>query len=554
MERSALIRKSIPTEHWKAAAYIRLSKEDYASTSNSDSISIQHQRQILGQFAKDNGLTLINEFVDDGYSGANFERPGFQKMIEAIHAGEINCVITKDLSRLGRNHLEVGYYIETFFPENRIRYISINEQFDSIQGDSDLIPFMNIFNELYAKQTSKKNRQVFESKFANGGMHSRYVTYGYIKNPNDKNKRIIDPEAADVVRKVYDLADDGNGPLRIQEWLFNHKIECPSYRIYRQTGLFKNLYEVTDENRKYKWNLSMIRRMLSDMTYLGHSVHYKKRTISFKNKRQRYLPEDQWVIIENTHEPIINKEKFDSVQMRVGVRKRVSAANNHVALFSGLLKCADCGSSLAHYYKKSAKTNCQDYYICGKQAQHDMLSECTPHYIREDVLQEIVLNKIKTLFKEAKVDKQALIKKLASIDNSEAAHRLRQAKIEIEALEKRNRMLNKLLPKVYEDWVEERISEENFRTLSQTYQTEQTEVSGKLKKLNAYIRATESANDPAQQFADKLDKLMTPEKLTREMLYALIDKIVVHEPLEKSKGKRNKLQQIDIHWKYIGPR
>jgi hypothetical protein len=547
MIKSALPYECAINQNWKTGLYIRLSKEDYSA---SDSVSVVHQRKILQQYAKDNNLTVIDEFVDDGYSGTTFERPAFHRMLESISRKEINCVITKDLSRLGRNHLEAGYYIETFFPENQIRYISINEQYDSLHGDSDLVPFMNIFNELYAKQTSKKNRQVFESKFHNGGMHSACISYGYLKNPDDKDKRIIDEEVKDIVNKIYDLAAEGKGPILIQQWLFDNKIECPSYRIYRKTGKLANQFANATDERKYKWNLSMIRRMLSDPVYLGHSVHYKKRTISYKNKRQKYYPTDQWMIVENTHPAIITQDKFDLVQSIICNRKRTTTSGAP-ALFAGLLKCSDCGCALA-YYNREGKTMSRSYYVCGKHAQRNVCDTCTAHYIREDVLTSTVLSQIQALFDSVKIDKKAIIKKLIQLDKTDTMKQAQIAAEEIQTLERRKKVLLKLIPKVYEDWVEELITEENFKTLSSEYQKEQKEINDRIASLQNVISKSKSVSDPANKFVQLIDNLSYPTEVTRELLYSLIDKIVVYESEQNAKGKRNLSQRVDIYWKYIG--
>ena len=532
---------------WKTALYIRLSKEDYNA---GDSVSVQNQRKILRQYAKDNDLFVVDEFVDDGYSGTNFERPDFMRLLECIKKKEINCVITKDLSRLGRNHLEVGYYIETYFPENQIRYISLNEQYDSLHGDSDLVPFMNIFNEMYAKQTSKKNRQVFEAKFNTGGMHSTHVSYGYLKDPSNKDRRIVDEETAWVVNKIFDLAFYGNGPNLIQKWLYQNKIECPSYRIYVRTGMFANRFESASEDVKYIWSLGTIRRILTDITYLGHSVHYKKRRPTYKHKKQRYMPEEQWLVVKNTHPALVSEDKFNDVQRIVTSKKRTNK-NDRIPLFSSLLKCSDCGSALS-YYHRVGKNEDRSYYVCSKNAQRNVVRQCSAHYIREDALSELVLNRIQEIYKEAHIDKSMLVKKLSKFGETDSEKIVRDAKEEAERIRKRKDTLCKLLAKLYEDWVEEVISEENFRMLSERYQEEQKEIDKRFLELQKLIRNSDTVSDPANQFVKIVEKLSYPTVLTREILFSLIDKIVIYEPEKGEAGKRNKSQRVDIFWKYIG--
>ena len=550
MVKSAVVNSLVPNTFWKVAIYIRLSREDYTGGSGQDSVSVQHQRAILRRYAKENGLVIIDEFVDDGYSGTNFDRPGFKNLIEAIRRKEINCVITKDLSRLGRNHLEVGYYIETFFPENRVRYVALNEQYDSLNGDSDIVPFMNILNEMVAKQTSKKNRQVFESKFSDGGMHSRHISYGYLKDPEDKNHRIVDCDVTHIVHMIYDLADSGKGPIVIQKWLFDHKIECPSYRIFKQSGMYADLFENCPEERKYKWNLSMIRRMLSDPTYLGHSVHYKKRTISHKNKKQIAYPADQWMVVHNTHEAIISQDQFDRVQEVIGTRKR-TMKSGEVGLFSGILKCSDCGCSLSRY-ERAGKTMNRSYYVCNRHSQRDVYAKCTPHYTTEDALSDAILAKIQSVFSEVKLDKKAIIRKIVKANDTTCARLSNQCKEDEASISKRLKVLNRLISKLYEDWASEKISEENFASLSKTYQEEQRACAAKLREIQKTTQNKRDEEDSARLFVDIVDQLACPKELTRDLLFSLVSKIVIHEPIKNEAGNRNIGQQVDIYWKYIG--
>lgn len=550
MAKSALAHYSIPTNYWKVASYMRLSKEDYANDMGSDSSSIKNQRIILRKHAKENGLFIVKEFVDDGYSGTNFDRPGFQELLKAIQRKEINCVITKDLSRLGRNHLEVGYYIETFFPENRIRYIAVNDQYDSMNGDSDIVPFMNIINEMTAKQTSKKNRQVFESKFADGGMHSRHVTYGYIKDPSDKDHRIVDEEVVGTVKKIFDLAECGYSSYMLQKWLFDNKVECPSYVIYKRTGMYANVFENCPEERKYKWNTAMLRRMISDMTYLGHSVHYKKRRMSYKNKKQISYPKDQWVVIKNTHEPIILQEQFDRVQEFSKIRNRATKSGE-LPLFSGMLRCSECGGSLAKYTREGKDAN-RSYYVCIKHASRDVYEKCSPHYTGEAGLSEAVLTKIQELFSETKIDRNALINRISKTVDSKNENSESKQREEIETLKKRLAVLSKLIPKLYEDWASDMIPEETFRSLFDNYQKEQSECTNKLNELEGKMMEFGRKEDVTKEFIRVIDNLSFPTELTRELLCSLIDKIIVYEPIKNKAGTRNISQQIDIHWKHIG--
>ena len=549
MIESALSNSVVPNTYWKVAIYMRLSKEDYANGSGNDSGSIKNQRIILKRYAKENRLIVVNEYIDDGYSGTNFDRPGFQELLNAIKRKEINCVITKDLSRLGRNHLETGYYIETFFPENQIRYIAVNDQYDSLNGESDIVPFMNVINEMAAKQTSKKNRQVFETKFNNGGMHSRHITYGYIKDPNDCNHRLIDEEVVENVRKIFDLAYSGYSSYKLQKWLYDNKIECPSYRIYKKTGMYSEVFDNCPEERRYKWNTAMLRRMLSDMTYLGHSVHYKSRRVSYKNKKQIKYPKDQWKIVKNTHEAIISQDQFNRIQELQKLRFRTTKSDEP-ALFAGILRCSDCGGSLARY-GRVGKTEDRSYYICIKHGLRDVYEKCSSHYTSEKDLTELVLKKIQDIFTEARIDKRALADKLSKKHEAELSKSDKQ-KEEYDSLQKRLKVLARLISKVYEDWAEGIITEENFRMLFDSYQNEQVSCEQKLNELASNMMNEDDKEDSAKKFIEIVDHLSYPTVLTRDLLFSLIDKIVVYEPLKNEKGTRNISQQIDIYWKYVG--
>ena len=287
------------------------------------------------------------------------------------------------------------------------------------------------------------------------------------------------------------------------------------------------------------------------MTYLGHSIHYKKRTISYKNKNQISYPRDLWIVVENTHEPIISQEQFDNVQKIAGVRKRVKKKDGNPGLFTGLLRCSDCGNSMARY-DRVRKTVDSSHYVCVKNSQSVAYDKCSPHYIREDILTETILGRIQQLFAETKVNKSLLIKKIEKASGCDTSTLQAKWREESEALEKRLGVLNKLLGKLYEDWASGVISEENFSILSQRYQEEQTACLRRLKEIQVQLASIDDNGRSAKRFVDIVDSLSCPTKLTRELLFSLIDKIVVHEANKKESGFRNEDQRIDIYWKYVG--
>ena len=322
---------------YNTALYMRLSRDD---ENYGDSISIETQRTLLRQFAKENGFRVVDEYVDDGWSGTNFDRPDFQRMMEDVEAGKINCIVTKDLSRFGREHVMMDYYLEFLFPEKHIRYIAVTDNEDTEKGLSDFVPFKNLFNEWYAKDTSRKVKAAQKAKFLAGEKVFTHAPIGYKRNPDNSNSLVIDEETKWIIEKIFDMAAHGSGACHIAHTLTKEGVPTPGWMNYRRYGTFAHIYADRDDYPGV-WAIKEVQKILTSETYIGNCVHYVQTKISYKNKKLVRNPPEKWVRIENTHEPIVSKEVFEKVQQQIANRKR-SQKDGTTQIFAGLLKCADC--------------------------------------------------------------------------------------------------------------------------------------------------------------------------------------------------------------------
>ncbi len=452
------------TTIYNTALYMRLSRDD---ENYGDSVSIETQRTILQQYAKEQGLHVVGEYVDDGWSGTNFERPDFQRMMDDMEAGKVNCIVTKDLSRFGREHVMMDYYLEFLFPEKRVRYIAVAENEDTEKGLSDFVPFKNLFNEWFAKDTSRKVKAAFKAKFATGQRIGAYAPIGYRKHPEIKNKLIIDEETRWIVEKIFDLAIHGRGAASITRILIMEKVPTPGFINFQRDGTFANIYAGAPEEKSYAWTIAQVKSIMKDETYIGHTIHYRETNISFKNKRRVRKPQSEWVRVENTQEPIISEQVFRQVQEQIASRRR-ERKNGTTQIFAGLIKCADCGWSLA-YGENRQNSKPYGYYHCSKNGQGTR--QCSMHYIRYDVLYAYVLSRLQYWSALVQHDEEQLLKRLLNAnDKGQAAARKKQA-AELKKAEKRKAEVDTLFARMYEDWAAGRITEYNFNMLSGKYQS-----------------------------------------------------------------------------------
>ncbi len=516
------------------ALYCRLSKDDMV---DDESNSITNQKMILKKFADDNGFTNTAYYVDDGFSGTNFERDGFKAMMNDIENGKIGIVITKDLSRLGRDYLKTGELIEMIFPDYNVRYIAINDGVDTAKSENELLAFKNIFNDWYARDCSKKIRAVFKAK-GQSGKHLCPPVYGYKHSENDKNLWVIDDEPAEVVRKIYRLCIDGYGPTQIARILTEQGVPTPTaYAISQgRNTCHKNA-------KTYRWGTQTICHILEKPEYLGHTVNFRTHMKSYKVKKIVYNPQEEWQIFENTHEPIITQQEFDLVQeIRKG--KRRLQRSNVVNAFSGMVYCADCGEKMYLSRRKNERPE-QEHMRCSTYAKKQ--DSCTVHYIRTCVLREIVLGEINKVLETVKTNENEFIQAAMSNSVQIQSSELAKAKKSLKQAEKRIAELDKLFIRIYEDNVSGRISNERFDMMSTLYEDEQKALKSSADELRMFIDDAEKRTGDVTAFIDLVRKYEHIEELTPEIVHELIEKIVVHEA-DKSSGKR--IQQIDIYFRF----
>ena len=527
---------------YNTALYYRLSRDDETF---GDSVSIETQRTILQKYARENGFHVVDEYIDDGWSGTNFERPDFQRMMADVDAGRINCIITKDLSRFGREHVMMDYYLEFVFPEKKIRYIAVAENEDTEKGLSDFVPFKNLFNEWFAKDTGRKVKTALRAKHAAGERIFTYAPLGYKQHPEAKNAIVIDEETRWIIEKIFDLAAHGSGAGRITRILVAEKVPTPAWIHYQRSGRFAHIFTDAPEEKRYLWTIAQVKRILKDETYIGNSVHNRQSTISYKNQKKVRKPKEEWFVVENTHEPIISKDVFFQVQEQIEDRRR-QMKDGKVQIFSGLVKCSDCGWSL-RYGTHSGK-NKFGYYTCSLYGQGT--KQCISHYVRYDVLYLYVLSRIQYWSKQADLDEEKLLQRILKAGDKEQQALIKRQTAELARAEKRKQELDKLFGRLYEDWVSGRITEYNFNMLSEKYQNEQKELIEKIDKLQQQMVQQKQTVSNAQKWIALVKQFTYPTELTAELLNTLIEKIVVHHAVKNEDGSKD--QEIEIYYRFIG--
>ena len=523
------------------ALYPRLSHEDELQ---GESNSISNQKRILETYAKQNGFSNLRWYTDDGYSGANFQRPGFQAMLADIEAGKVGTVIVKDMSRLGRNYLQVGMYTEMIFPQKGVRFIAINDGVDSAQGDNDFAPLRNIFNEWLVRDTSKKIKAVKRSKGMSGKPITSKPVYGYLMD-EDENF-IIDEEAAPVVKQIYNFCLAGNGPTKIARMLTEQQIPTPGTLEYRRTGSTRRYHP----GYECKWATNTVVHILENREYTGCLVNFKTEKPSYKVKHSVENPPEKQVIFENHHEPIIDTQTWERVQELRKQRKRPNRYDE-VGLFSGILFCADCGSVMYQQRYQTDKRK-QDCYICGSYKKRT--ADCTAHFIRTDLLTAGVLSNLRKVTSYAAKHEARFMKLL--IEQNEDGDRRRNAakKKELEAAEKRIAELSAIFKRLYEDSVTGRISDERFTELSADYEAEQKELKERAARLREELSKAQEATANAEKFMNVVRRHTTIEELTPTLLREFVEKIVVHESVALDGKRRGKLrrQEIEIYYSFVG--
>ena len=523
-----------------AALYCRLSRDD---NMDSESNSIQNQRKILQKAAKDKGYTDTIFFVDDGITGTTMKRPGFQKMLNAIEAGYISAVFVKDLSRLGRNYIEVGKLTEEFFPLHDIRLVAVSDGVDSDEGEDDFTPFKNIMNEYYAKDISKKRRIVNKMK-GNAGVPLSPPPYGYIKNPDDPRFWVVEPEAAEVVRRIYRMALEGYGLAETAARLAADGVVNPTY-YWRSRGTSRGGSKSTVEPTK--WGHTTVKKILTLQEYCGDVINFKSYSKSYKMKKRIENPEENRAIFLNVHEAIIDRQTWEKVQaLQKGTRRKKPTVTQEPSVFSGLLKCPECGGNLNFHFNQ----NNHDIKFFSCQNHNSGYRKCSKtHYIRLDFLEQVVLYEVKRLACFASEYENDFIKAMIGRSAKVAENATLRKQRELDALTARDRELDMLFERLYEDNVAGKIDDARFAKMSKRYEQEQGENAKKIKALRLELKKDESKRMDIDDFLETVRRYTDATTITKRMVAELIDHIEVYHA-EKQDGITN--QRVVIHYNCIG--
>ena len=530
------------------ALYCRLSVEDTKDEKKNGkedlSNSIQNQKAMLLQYARDHRFPHPTFFIDDGYSGVTYDRPGFQKMLDEIEAGHVGAVITKDLSRLGRNSALTGLYINYTFPQNDVRYIAINDHFDSINPnstDSDIAGIKNWFNEFFAKDTSRKIRAVQKAKGERGERLTVHVPYGYMKNPENPKEWIIDEEAAQVVKKIFTLCMNGRGPSQIADQLEKDKILTPT--AYKNKQGVKTPH--TEPENPYRWHESTIVNILERKEYIGATVNFKTYTNSIWDKKQRENPEENRVIFYNTHPAIIEQEVFDKVQ-EIRQQRHRRTATGKSSPFSGLVFCADCKQKLYYSTTKYFEKR-QDFFTCSTHRANK--DKCSGHYIRAVVLEDLVWNHMKEVISYVTRYEAHFRVEMEQKLRLQSEETIRVYKKRLAQAEKRIGELDRLFIKIYEDNAKGNLSDERFAMMSKTYEDEQAQLKVEIVNLQKEVEVQERQIEDLEQFIQRARRYTDLTELTPYALRELVKAVYVEAP-DKSSGKRK--QRVHIEYDLVG--
>lgn len=533
------------TKKYVAGLYCRLSKDDGNSV---ESMSIWSQKVMLKQYAESNGIAIYDYYVDDGYSGTNFERPSFKKMITDIENGKINCVITKDLSRLGRNYLQSGAYIEMYFPQKNIRYIAVTDGIDTLNSNqNDIMPFKNILNEMYAKDTSKKVKSAIQSRMREGTYIGSKAPFGYLKDPNNKRRLIIDEKTKPIIELIYKLCLEGKGTQLISQELMKRKIPRPSAFVENA----EKLYGLTEEN-KYQWSHRMVLNVLRDPVYCGNMARNKRPTLSFKNSKRLYIPKSDYIYAKDTHEGIVSEEIWEQVQTMIDKRK----CNNKKGLyydniFQGLVRCPKCGYALTpktDYRLKKKELIDFVHFSCSTYKKYGV-NACSSHRIEARDLYNIVLEDIQYHGSMALSAKEDFVEKIIEKIEVEKIDEGKELSNKLELKKNQLAELDRSYEQLYEDRLEGNITERNFNLMNVSISKKQDKLIEEIKVLEGDIEVSFETEDNYKKFMDNISKYAKIKSLNRYILNQIIDKIYVYDK-EEIDGQIS--QKVEIHYKFIG--
>ena len=524
------------------ALYCRLSRDD---GTESESNSIGNQKKLLSQKAKEMGLTDTKYYVDDGYTGTNFNRPGFQQLIDDIEIGLVSAVMVKDLSRLGRDYVSVGNYTDSYFPEHNIRFIAVNDAIDSDEGESEIAPFKNILNEMYARDISKKIRSSHRLRGSMGEPLSQ-PPYGYMKSPENKKKWIIDPEAATVVKSIFKMCLDGKGNETIARELQENKVLIPM-AYWLSKGL--NRGGKKTQTNPYKWCKTTIQKILSQQEYCGDIINFKTYSKSFKNKTRYENSKENWAVFKNVNEPIIDRETFETVQKFISKTKRRAPKkeNGERSIFNGLIYCGDCHSKMRYHTSTSNK---EIHYFTCSDNKVDYRGKCPGrHYVRADALEEVVKLELRRLVEMLEIDESYFAQLLLRKNDEEREKDKKFLESELQKAIARSGTVSQLYEKLYEDNVIGKVSDEWFVELSHKYEKERMDLKAKIADTRHKIEELKNNNSEYEKFISAIRRFMQMDNLTSPLLRELIDHIDIFET--EGTGK-SRTQRIVIYYRFIG--
>lgn len=524
------------------ALYCRLSRDD---GTESESNSIGNQKKLLSQKAKEMGLTDTKYYVDDGYTGTNFNRPGFQQLIDDIEIGLVSAVMVKDLSRLGRDYVSVGNYTDSYFPKHNVRFIAVNDAIDSDEGESEIAPFKNILNEMYARDISKKIRSSHRLRGSMGEPLSQ-PPYGYMKSPENKKKWIIDPEAATVVKSIFKMCLDGKGNETIARELQENKVLIPM-AYWRSKGL--NRGGKKTQTNPYKWCKTTIQKILSQQEYCGDIINFKTYSKSFKNKTRYENSKENWAVFKDVNEPIIDRETFETVQKFISKTKRRTPKkeNGERSIFNGLIYCGDCHSKMRYHTSTSNK---EIHYFTCSDNKVDYRGKCPGrHYVRADALEEVVKLELRRLVKMLEIDESYFAQLILRKNDEEREKDKKFLESELQKAIARSSTVSQLYEKLYEDNVIGKVSDEWFVELSHKYEKERMDLKAKIADTRHKIEELKNTNSEYGKFISAIRRFMQMDNLTSPLLRELIDHIDIFET--EGTGK-SRTQRIVIYYRFIG--
>ncbi len=517
--------------------YARLSKDD--GDADKESNSITNQLQMLRYNAKEKGFEVIGEYVDDGYSGTTFNRPDLNRMIkDAMDDPEPSGIMVKDMSRFGRNNAMFMYYVEEIFPNNDILFIALNDDVDTRFDENEMMPFKSIMNEYYARDTSKKIRSVKKTTALSGGFCGSFAPYGYVVDPENKRKLLVDPDTAPIVKRIFELSKQGNSVHQIARTLCEDGVLIP--RAYRA---MKNGTLETSTGFKFPtdWVAKNVKMILENQVYLGHMVSHKTQTKSFKNKKPVAVPKEEWIIVRNTHEAIIDEETFELVQKFISVKKQPNKTGRP-NIFVGLVKCPDCGRNMAF----SNPNGREPRFRCRTYVRNSNL--CTTHAISYEALQQIVMSDIQKHIKNMEALGDQFIQEMHELSEKGGSKKIKQFEKDLEVAEKRIAEIDNVIMKLFEQNALGKISDERFEKMSSAYESEQKELAQKRDELRTKIRAEEKKTQSTNQFLETIRKYETVTELNRSMLVELIDSIYVYQA--EGTG-RDRKQRVEINYRFL---